>query len=88
MDRTSMTRWGNQGAGRVGWFLRVDDFDAAYARMTSAGVEFLTAPRTAPHGRFAVFLDIAEIDEWGPPRLRLIVFEPAPVWHSPPARQR
>ncbi len=54
-----MTRWGNQGAGRGGWFLRVDDFDAAYDRMTSAGVEFLTAPRTEPHGRFAVFLDIA-----------------------------
>jgi len=36
----------------------VDDFDATYDRMTSAGVEFLTAPRTEAHGRFAVFLDI------------------------------
>src|SRR5215472_7287376 len=39
---------GNQVAGRVGFFLRVDDFAAAYDRMTSAGVEFVTAPRTEP----------------------------------------
>src|SRR6188474_3104672 len=29
---------GRQFAGRVGLFLRVDDFDAAYARMVQAGV--------------------------------------------------
>jgi len=50
---------GNQVAGRVGFFLRVDDFDAAYARMTSAGVEFVSPPRTEPYGRVAVFVDIA-----------------------------
>jgi catechol 2,3-dioxygenase-like lactoylglutathione lyase family enzyme len=50
---------GNQVAGRVGFFLRVDDFDATYDRMVSAGVEFVTAPRTEPYGRVAVFLDIA-----------------------------
>ncbi|RSN51250.1 VOC family protein [Actinomadura sp. WAC 06369] len=50
---------GNQTAGRVGFFLRVDDFDAAFRRMTAAGVEFLTAPRSEPYGRVAVFLDIA-----------------------------
>jgi catechol 2,3-dioxygenase-like lactoylglutathione lyase family enzyme len=50
---------GNQVAGRVGFFLRVDDFDAAAQRMTAAGVRFLTAPRTEPYGRVAVFLDIA-----------------------------
>ena len=50
---------GNQVAGRVGFFLRVDDFGAAYARMTSAGVEFVSPPRTEPYGRVAVFLDIA-----------------------------
>jgi len=50
---------GNQVAGRVGFFLRVDDFAAAYDRMTSAGVEFITAPRAEPYGRVAVFLDIA-----------------------------
>ena len=50
---------GNQMAGRVGFFLRVDDFDSAYRRMMSAGVEFLTAPRTEQYGRVAVFLDIS-----------------------------
>nr|WP_277351292.1 VOC family protein [Micromonospora sp. HNM0581] len=50
---------GNQVAGRVGFFLRVDDFDAAYRRMTEAGVTFVREPRTEPYGRVAVFLDIA-----------------------------
>jgi catechol 2,3-dioxygenase-like lactoylglutathione lyase family enzyme len=50
---------GGQVAGRVGFFLRVDDFDAALARMDAAGVEFVTSPRAEPYGRVAVFLDIA-----------------------------
>lgn len=50
---------GDQVAGRVGFFLRVDDFDAVYDRMISAGVEFVTPPRPEPYGRVAVFLDIA-----------------------------
>ncbi len=50
---------GRQVAGRVGFFLRVDDFEAAYARMTAAGVEFETAPRAESYGRVAVFRDIA-----------------------------
>ena len=50
---------GNQVAGRVGFFLRVDDFDAAYARMRASGVEFTSAPRGEPYGRVAVFRDIA-----------------------------
>jgi catechol 2,3-dioxygenase-like lactoylglutathione lyase family enzyme len=50
---------GRQLGGRVGFFLRVDDFDATYARMVSAEVEFVGAPRTEPYGRVAVFLDIA-----------------------------
>jgi catechol 2,3-dioxygenase-like lactoylglutathione lyase family enzyme len=50
---------GRQHAGRVGFFLRVDDFDAAYHRMSVAGVEFVTAPREEPYGRVAVFLDVA-----------------------------
>ncbi len=60
---------GGQFAGRVGLFLRVDDFDAAYARMRSAGVEFLTSPRMEPYGRVAVFADIAgnRWDLLGPP---------------------
>ncbi|AVT40293.1 VOC family protein [Plantactinospora sp. BB1] len=50
---------GAQVAGRVGFFLRVDDFDAAYGRMTAAGVEFVRPPRAEPYGRVAVFRDIA-----------------------------
>ncbi|HYS32910.1 MAG TPA: VOC family protein [Streptosporangiaceae bacterium] len=49
---------GRQVAGRVGFFLRVPDFAVAYARMTSAGVEFVSPPRAEPYGRVAVFLDI------------------------------
>jgi catechol 2,3-dioxygenase-like lactoylglutathione lyase family enzyme len=48
---------GHQFAGRVGLFLRVDDFDAAYARMTAAGVTFVTVPRSEAYGKVAVFLD-------------------------------
>ena len=60
---------GNQVAGRVGFFLRVDDFDAAYERMIAAGVEFVSTPRTEPYGRVAVFPDIAgnRWDLLGPP---------------------
>lgn len=50
---------GRQAAGRVGFFLQVDDFGAAYQRMCSAGVEFVKPPRAEPYGRVAVFTDIA-----------------------------
>lgn len=50
---------GGQFAGRVGLFLRVDDFDAAFERMTAAGVEFVAQPRSEPYGRVAVFRDLA-----------------------------
>ncbi len=50
---------GSQVAGRVGFFLRVDDFEATYDRMVSAGVEFVTEPRAEGYGRLAVFVDIA-----------------------------
>jgi catechol 2,3-dioxygenase-like lactoylglutathione lyase family enzyme len=60
---------GDQVAGRVGFFLRVDDFQATYVRMCSAGVEFTTEPQTEPYGTYAVFLDIAgnKWDLLGPP---------------------
>jgi catechol 2,3-dioxygenase-like lactoylglutathione lyase family enzyme len=60
---------GRQVAGRVGFFLRVDDFEAAYQRMTKAGVEFVNSPRTEAYGRVVVFLDIAgnRWDLLGPP---------------------
>src|ERR671919_1621381 len=45
---------GDQFAGRVGLFLRIDDFQASYDRMRAAGVEFVTEPRQEPYGRVAV----------------------------------
>lgn len=54
---------GQQFAGRVGMFLRVDDFDAAHARMCAAGVTFTSPPRSEPYGRIAVFLD-CEGNKW------------------------
>ena len=56
-------RVGDQLAGRVGFFLRADDFDTAYQRMSDAGVEFVSEPRTEPYGQIAVFLDI-EGNRW------------------------
>ncbi len=50
---------GDQFAGRVGLFLRVDDFQAQYDRMRGAGVEFAGEPREEPYGWVVVFVDIA-----------------------------
>jgi catechol 2,3-dioxygenase-like lactoylglutathione lyase family enzyme len=65
---------GQQFAGRVGLFLRVEDFDAAYQRMLDSGVRFVSGPRVEPYGKLAVFLDL-EGNRWdllGPdPRIRL-----------------
>ncbi len=63
---------GDQFAGRVGFFLRVDDFEPAYSRMVEAGVVFVSAPRMESCGRVAVFLDV-EGNRWdllGPPQSR------------------
>jgi catechol 2,3-dioxygenase-like lactoylglutathione lyase family enzyme len=54
---------GEQFAGRVGFFLRVDDFEMMHARMVAAGVRFVTSPRVEPYGQVAVFLDI-EGNRW------------------------
>jgi catechol 2,3-dioxygenase-like lactoylglutathione lyase family enzyme len=63
-DGDEQTRMlGRQFAGRVGMFLRVDDFDAAYQRMVAAGVRFVVPPRDEPYGRLAVFLDL-EGNRW------------------------
>ena len=50
---------GRQHAGRVGFFLRVDDFTEAHRRMTAAGVQFVGEPRDEQYGRVAVWVDIA-----------------------------
>ncbi len=54
---------GHQFAGRVGLFLRVDDFDASFQRMTDAGVRFVSLPRDESYGRLAVFMDL-EGNRW------------------------
>ena len=54
---------GNQFAGRVGMFLRVDDFEATYTRLAAAGVEFVSAPREEAYGRVVVFKDL-EGNRW------------------------
>lgn len=54
---------GRQFGGRVGMFLRVNDFEASYERMVASGVRFVSAPRDEPYGRIAVFLDL-EGNRW------------------------
>lgn len=58
-----MSSVGRQFAGRVGMFLRVDDFDAVYQHMVAVGVQFMSSPRDEPYGRLAVFLDL-EGNRW------------------------
>jgi catechol 2,3-dioxygenase-like lactoylglutathione lyase family enzyme len=60
---------GRQFAGRVGLFLRVDDFDEAFERMSAYGVEFHTVPRAESYGWVAVFSDLCgnKWDLLGPP---------------------
>jgi catechol 2,3-dioxygenase-like lactoylglutathione lyase family enzyme len=59
-DGATQTRVvGDQVAGRVGFFLRVEDFEASYRRMVDAGVEFVSEPRDEDYGRVVVFVDIA-----------------------------
>lgn len=50
---------GEQFAGRVGLFLRVDDFAAVEARLRAAGTAFVREPRDEPYGRVAVFVDVS-----------------------------
>jgi catechol 2,3-dioxygenase-like lactoylglutathione lyase family enzyme len=60
---------GDQAGGRVGFFLRVDDFAATYSRLRAEAVEFVRPPRLEPYGEVAVFVDIAG-NRWdliGPP---------------------
>lgn len=50
---------GEQWAGRVGLFLRVDDFDATLERLREAGAEIVRPPRKEDYGWVAVFHDVA-----------------------------
>lgn len=72
---------GEQWAGRVGLFLRVDDFEVAYRRMVDRGVEFVTEPRHESYGTVAVFVDVAgnRWDLLGPAPAEPIPAEPVAV---------
>ena len=48
---------GNQTGGRVGLFLRTDDFARDFAAMRAAGVVFEEEPRGEPYGTVAVWRD-------------------------------
>lgn len=48
---------GAQWAGRVGLFVRVEDFAATLARLVALGATVEGAPREEPYGRVVVFRD-------------------------------
>lgn len=50
-------RVGDQTGGRVGFFLRVDDFAAAHRRLVDGGAELVGGIRDEPYGRLQVFRD-------------------------------
>jgi catechol 2,3-dioxygenase-like lactoylglutathione lyase family enzyme len=49
---------GNQTGGRVGFFLKTDNFSRDFARFSASGVHFLEAPRHEAYGSVAVFEDL------------------------------
>lgn len=48
---------GNQAGGRVGFFLKTDDFGRDHAVMLANGVRFLEEPRHEIYGTVAMFAD-------------------------------
>lgn len=51
---------GNQAAGRVAFFLRVDDFEASHQRLVANGTELAGPVRDEDYGQIVVF-----VDPWG-----------------------
>lgn len=49
---------GDQHGGRVGFFLRVDDFEATYRQLMACGVAFDEEPRAESYGMVVVFRDL------------------------------
>ena len=49
---------GNQHGGRVGFFLQVSDFDAAFDRLSKSGASFEETPRNEMYGKVVVFRDL------------------------------
>jgi predicted enzyme related to lactoylglutathione lyase len=58
-DEEQRSGVGHQAGTRVAFFLRVEDFDAAYERLVNEGARFVRRPRSETYGRVAVFLDVA-----------------------------
>lgn len=56
-DEAQRAAIGNQTGGRVGFFLKTDNFARDYAAMLVAGVRFLEEPRHEVYGTVAVFAD-------------------------------
>lgn len=48
---------GNQAGGRVGFFLKTNDFARDHAAMLARGVCFIEEPRHEAYGTVAVFID-------------------------------
>jgi catechol 2,3-dioxygenase-like lactoylglutathione lyase family enzyme len=61
---------GNQTGGRVGFFLRTDDFPRAYETLRARGVRFVESPRSEEYGQVVVFEDLYgnrwDLLEWRP----------------------
>jgi catechol 2,3-dioxygenase-like lactoylglutathione lyase family enzyme len=57
-NATARAAIGNQHGGRVGFFLRVDDFAMQLARMRAAKVQFVGEPRQESYGQVVVFVDL------------------------------
>ena len=49
---------GNQHGGRVGFFLEVEDFEAALRRLEAASAAFDEEPRHEAYGKVVVFRDL------------------------------
>lgn len=49
---------GNQFGERVGLFLHVENFEAAYQRLVAAGARFDEQPREEAYGKVIVFRDL------------------------------
>jgi catechol 2,3-dioxygenase-like lactoylglutathione lyase family enzyme len=54
-ERTAI---GNHVAGRVGFFLKTDDFARDHGELLSRGVRFIEEPRHEAYGTVAVFADL------------------------------
>ena len=73
---------GNQVAGRVGFFLRVDEFEPAHQRMSAAGLSSSLSRETSPTDVLPVFVDVA--GNRGPPRPTAELIPPENARPHPP----